>query len=117
MRLGTALAAAAALSVAAAAGPARAADGLSLAAPADGSAWATGSTIRFAWTPALADPLVEALLIATDPRFADLVAVRSWSCDPACATGDAVTGFPAGTYYWGVGVKTAAGATVLSDPW
>jgi hypothetical protein len=120
MRLGTACAAAA-VAVAAGGGgvgTARAAEGqVALSAPGDASTWAAGSTLRFAWTPVVADPVADVLLVASDARFADLVFVRSWSCEPACATGEAVGGLAPGSYYWGVGFKLGSGAAVLSAPW
>jgi hypothetical protein len=120
MRWGTAFAAVAVAVAAGAAGvgTARAADGeIALSAPADASTWAAGATLRFDWTAAVADPVADVLLVASDASFADLAVVRSWSCDPACATGEAVGGLAPGTYYWGVGFKLGSGAVVLSAPW
>jgi hypothetical protein len=94
---------------------AAAADGINLVAPANGTTVVAGP-IGFQWTTAWSDG-VEALVVALDPQFADVVAVRSWDCAPACATSTRLTQLGAGMYYWGVGIKLATGVVHLSEPW
>jgi hypothetical protein len=94
---------------------AAAADGIDLVAPANGATVRAGA-IPFEWTTEWADG-VEALVLALDPQFADVVTVRSWDCAPACATSTRLTQLRTGTYYWGVGIKLGTGVVHLSEPW
>jgi hypothetical protein len=94
---------------------AAAADGIDLVAPANGSTVAAGA-IGFEWTTNWSDGF-EALVVSLDPQFADVVAVRSWDCAPACATATRLTQLGAGAYYWGVGIKLGTGVVHLSEPW
>lgn len=91
-------------------------DAIELMAPANGATARAGTDVRFAWSNPLGGGF-QALLVATDPAFADVVAVRAWTCAPSCATSTLVAGLAPGTYFWGVGFKVPEGVAQLSAPW
>ena len=93
-----------------------AADGIALVAPVNGSVLGAAADVGFQWTTTWSGG-AEALIVASDARFADIVTVRSWSCAPTCATSARLGSLPAGTYYWGVGIELGAGVVHLSEPW
>jgi hypothetical protein len=100
------------------------ADGIFLSAPANGSSWSTTATIAFSWTEAWYCPDcdgVEALLIATDPGFTNVVYRGAGPCPasnaPSCPTSATLGPFSAGTYYWGVGLQLGSNPVHTSDVW
>jgi hypothetical protein len=99
-------------------------DGIDLSAPANGSSWPDTATISFAWSEAWYCPEcdgVEVFLVATDPALNNVVSRQAGPCPassaPSCPTSTTAGPFPAGTYYWAVGLQLGSNPVHVSDEW
>jgi hypothetical protein len=99
-------------------------DGIALIAPANGSSLPASAPISFSWLEGWYCPGcdgVEALIVATDPSLQHSVYLGGGQCpassSPSCPTQATAGPFPAGTYYWAVGLKLGNNPTHASDVW
>jgi hypothetical protein len=99
-------------------------DGIDLIAPANGSSWPDTAAISFSWSEDWYCPGcdgVEVLLVATDPSFNNIVTRQAGPCPasnaPSCPTSTSAGPFPAGTYYWAIGLQLGSNPVHVSDIW